>query len=958
METIKLNLIPGTISPVVHVSQYDVGRVFRCLLFEGSSEYVLSNETITIYVRKPDGKLVTAEVTVTSGAKYVDISTTQQMDAVAGKNICELKISKGAAVIGTINFYMEVERDPTDGAIASESEIHDLQAQVDADVQEYLSHYASEAIGFDPTGTDLESTNVEDAIKEVNQKVNDIPDPTADNVEFDNDGTDLASTNVEDVIKEVNTKVNNLPSPMVYKGTVGDSGTVEWANLPAPSSSGQSKNVGFTYKVITDHNTAPICEAGDVIVSDGTEWTVVPSGDEPSGTVTNVATGAGLTGGPITSTGTIKANLRSETPLTRDSVAATEEADRVFAVVPDKSGKLAVVVPAGADIDDAHTSDRKTWSSEKISEELDKKADTDGEYAELKAGNLVPTTYEEDEVPYLFRTSGGSIDIGEQEEDMLVGGTVAFNQLINANTEAWTTYSHGTQNFIYPLNFRLNHKYLVRCEFRLSDNTDRFTFVSVGFWNSAMNKYKRKDITSNVSSTNKAEVILSYSASDLPDGTTESDFVNFVYQEITSLQTSPIDYRHFNVIDLTQMFGSTIADYIYSLEQGTAGAGVAWFRSLFPKDYYAYNAGELMSVKASKHIMTGFNAWDEEWEVGGISDTTGQNTPSSSNIRSKNYIQVESSTTYYFVTANKVMYLREYDANKNYLGQIQVTSNGAKITSANTKYLRFVMGSAYGTTYNHDVCINLHWDGERDGEYEPYVKYEYPLDSNLELRGIPKLDANNKLYYDGDTYESDGTVTRKYGVVDLSSLTWTWQTSNDRWITSGLASTIKKYEDAYTKIPAISSKYTAIVYDASLPANTIAYYGTNGNVFVNNGSTTETPTGYLIYELATPTTEEAEPFTNPQKVNDFGTEEYEDNRTVPIPVGHYTKYPPNLRAKLEMAPDSPSGDGDYIVRQSNGENSYVLLTKELPTPPSSNGTYVLKCTKSGSSVTYSWVAET
>ena len=52
------------------------------------------------------------------------------------------------------------------------------------------------------------------------------------------------------------------------------------------------------------------------------------------------------------------------------------------------------------------------------------------------------------------------------------------------------------------------------------------------------------------------------------------------------------------VFDLTQMFGTTIADYIYSLEQGNAGAGVAWFKNLFPKDYYAYNAGEVTNVSA------------------------------------------------------------------------------------------------------------------------------------------------------------------------------------------------------------------------------------------------------------------------------------------------------------------------------------------------------------------------
>lgn len=52
------------------------------------------------------------------------------------------------------------------------------------------------------------------------------------------------------------------------------------------------------------------------------------------------------------------------------------------------------------------------------------------------------------------------------------------------------------------------------------------------------------------------------------------------------------------IIDLTQLFGSTVADYIYSLEQATAGAGVAYFRNLFPHDYYPYNAGEITTVSA------------------------------------------------------------------------------------------------------------------------------------------------------------------------------------------------------------------------------------------------------------------------------------------------------------------------------------------------------------------------
>ena len=69
-----------------------------------------------------------------------------------------------------------------------------------------------------------------------------------------------------------------------------------------------TENKGHTYKVITNHsadNKCPACKAGDMIISNGSAWVVIPSGDEPSGTVTSIATGTGLSGGPITSSGTI-----------------------------------------------------------------------------------------------------------------------------------------------------------------------------------------------------------------------------------------------------------------------------------------------------------------------------------------------------------------------------------------------------------------------------------------------------------------------------------------------------------------------------------------------------------------------------------------------------------------------------------------------------------------------------
>lgn len=106
----------------------------------------------------------------------------------------------------------------------------------------------------------------------------------------------------------VDDAIDALPEPMVFKGSVGTSGTVTWANLPAAATA----NEGFTYKVITAHTAEtgkPAAEVGDTIISTGSEWVVIPSGDEPSGTVTSVGiSNSGLitiSGSPITSSGSI-----------------------------------------------------------------------------------------------------------------------------------------------------------------------------------------------------------------------------------------------------------------------------------------------------------------------------------------------------------------------------------------------------------------------------------------------------------------------------------------------------------------------------------------------------------------------------------------------------------------------------------------------------------------------------
>jgi hypothetical protein len=221
-----------------------------------------------------------------------------------------------------------------------------------------------------------------------------------------------------------------------------------------------------------------------------------------------------------------------------------------------------------------------------------------------------------------------------------------------------------------------------------------------------------------------------------------------------------------------------------------------------------------------------------------------------------------------------------YESAQNIAGTLTITS------PATAMYFKLVL-AGNTTTYGNDICINISWDGERNGEYEPYIQHVYELDPNLELRGIPKLDQNNKLYYEGDTYESDGTVTRHYGIRE-------YQSGDDD----------------------------------------------NPNVITDGTNT--------VFKLESESVDTANPYQNPQIVEDFGTEEYVDTRDLQIPVGHSTFYQANLKSKIEMSPNSPNGDGVYVVQQEGGRNTYVplIIPNELPDAPSEDGTYRLVCTVS------------
>lgn len=131
-EVIKLNLIPSGEMPTFHCSQFDNGREILIDLFNGEDEYSLpEGYTAELHTRKMDGNIVTLATTTVS-SNHLTFTSTEQLTACAGNNLSEVSIKDASDyVVGTLNFWLYVEKDPLQGGLTSTSSIHDLTDQIE-----------------------------------------------------------------------------------------------------------------------------------------------------------------------------------------------------------------------------------------------------------------------------------------------------------------------------------------------------------------------------------------------------------------------------------------------------------------------------------------------------------------------------------------------------------------------------------------------------------------------------------------------------------------------------------------------------------------------------------------------------------------------------------------------------------------------------------------------------------
>ena len=584
------------------------------------------------------------------------------------------------------------------------------------------------------------------------------------------------------------------------------------------------------------------------------------------------------------------------------------------------------------------------------------KADIDGNYPDLTSGEAIHSTFsdfasqietdreiddaEEACPPIVFGTVGGNAEVqsGLMKFPELRGHTIKWNQLINpadipstrtingitfTNNGDGTVTVSGTATASAYISIMsavgkkiVGHKYLLRG-------------CPVG--GNASNGYRMFDNGESPYKYDVGDGVI-YTAAVADDGG--------IYISVSSgtVISTPITFKP-NYFDITDIYGA-----------GNEPSTVAEFARSYPWTYYEYSARTLHSSKSSALLSIGRNQWDEEWEVGTINDTTGEEETASDRIRSKNFFPVLPDTVYFAnCGGDYYLYPYFYDAHRNFIGAAAGVKNNTFTIPSNALWMRFNMQNTYGTTYNNDICIYINWDTPN----LPYVKYQ---SQEVELPNI-ELRSAGAAY---DVAYQTGGGKRRIGSVDLGTLIWSYNATNEVFF-----ATVPGMKEMYS--PTVAKNVLCSVYPTSQSslANlndksiTASYLASPNDVAIKD-------TGYssadafktamsgvvLYYELASETditTSENAGWDEYLPIDNFGMLIfYSGSSQEPqVPQAYFIRYTVNLVEFLDSVGEKAGWDADAIALKSD-----IVI----PEAPTTDGTYTLKVTVLNGTPTYSWIA--
>lgn len=511
-------------------------------------------------------------------------------------------------------------------------------------------------------------------------------------------------------------------------------------------------------------------------------------------------------------------------------------------------------------------------------------------------------TTSSDSTPYSQRVN---TDKDKSVINKLIGASFAINQMIkNGNFTNTSNWGAGNATFTVANGtgkFTATARYGGISQFISVNKNNKILFIGTGkaYTMSGVNFILRQVTPSNPYLDTNIRLSSSettyYKVLQL-DSTLTSFSLRI--QDNNSSNWGEVTFRNVMIIDLTQMFGPAIADRIYAMEQASEGSGVAWIKSFgfFNNSYYATDEGNIQNVKPSAHKVS---ASVVKWFT-------------SRNISSQYAVSVYAEAVLKPNT-NYTLYFRGANGASVYSNENIFTTIGT--ATLNGSLQRIALKTKTELPYNNSTRLEDGWSIFKNAQgntvvpnftefyiVEEGVKADPPFSqiiplADTELRGIPKLDSNNNLYFDGDVYYPNGDVIRKYGVVDLGSLTWARDTATEGTVTGRFVSAGISANAIPQSINSIMSNGFSVKAGSSAMQDKCYRIDNSKNLIITDTAYTDATAFrtamngvYLIYELATPTKETVTGYANPHILIRKGAEEFVDNRTVPLPVGHETEY--------------------------------------------------------------------
>ena len=559
----------------------------------------------------------------------------------------------------------------------------------------------------------------------------------------------------------------------------------------------------------------------------------------------------------------------------------------------------------------------------KFRQETDQKYVIVGEYSPTTSVGQADTLASNREIdepsescpPITMGITGGNAEIktGIEKFEYLEGNSIVFNQLL------YDTIASTTSNGI---TFTNNGDGSITASGTASANA---TFV---WWNASIkptmagHKYLLKGCPSGGSSS-------TYSMSDINAGQVHEYGTGVIFTKSSSGECIiAIKIASGYAISGTLTFKPQLFDLtLMGLDSITT---VDEFNALYPLSYYPYNAGSILSSKAYQLVSRGRQQWDEQWESGLIQyDKTQSNFGqkiTGSNVVSKNYIPVIPNQTYYFYGAStqKSAIIFCYDENKTPIivgnsGYVAISSTPTFTTPINCKYIMFYMAQPYGTTYHNDITLSIYFaDGEGYDEHYEYRQATVDL-PNIELRAIGDIK---------DIAYASGGGTRKIGVLDLGTITYQYDSPNQRFISYSTISGAKTPETSSNKANIICAIFNVGATGLGLNNMEIALHP-NGYLYIKDTSYSDADVFktamsgvYLLYELSTETTiptSENAGWDENVYVDNYGTLEFITNpQQVPqVKQPYFIRYTVDLVEFLDGTYVRASGDPQNLALQED-----------------------------------------